>query len=354
MKILVVHREAELYERLKDFSTNSDKDYFRDLEIEYAQDTNAKRYGNFESYVQKMEREGPEWIEPDREVLDKIVDADILLTEWGGISSQVIQAGKRLKLIATIRSGYENINADYAGKLGIPVSVAPSRLANAVADMTVALMLSECRGILRRNLRSNGGAWVEEKYNDESHSALCSLKIGLVGYGGIAREVAKRLVKGFGAEVFAYETIASPEVLEADGVVPVTLEELCRICDIVSLHARLVSETEKMFGKEQFAMMKPNAIFINTARAGLMDEEALIEALQSGKIRGAGLDVYATEPLPADSPLLGMDNVTLMPHSAGITRDIIKNSLKIICAELERFLKGEELQFVINRQEGNN
>ena len=349
MKILVVHRETELYERLKQLCENSEKKYFRDLKIVYARDTNAKRYGNFESYVQKMEKEGPEWIEPDQEVLDKIADADILLTEWGGISSRVIQAGKKLKLIATIRSGCENINTEYAKERGIPVSISPSRLANAVADMTIALMLSECRGILRRNLRSNHGEWVEEKYNDESHSALCNLRIGLVGYGGIAREVAKRLVKGFGSEVVAYETITPYEVLREDGVAPVSLEELCKTCDIVSLHARLVPETEKMFGKDQFALMKSNAIFINTARAGLMDEEALIEALQSGRIRGAGLDVYAQEPLPPDSPLLQMDNVTLMPHSAGITRDIIKNSLKIISTELERFLRGEELKFTVNR-----
>lgn len=102
-----------------------------------------------------------------------------------------------------------------------------------------------------------------------------------------------------------------------------------------------------MFGKAQFDLMKPNAIFINTARAGLVDEEALIDALQSGKIRGAGLDVYSVEPLPLDSPLLQMDNVTLMPHSAGITNDIIQNSLKIITVEIERFLTGEKLAFLV-------
>jgi len=130
-------------------------------------------------------------------------------------------------------------------------------------------------------------------------------------------------------------------------VTPVDYDELCRNCDIISLHARLVPETEKMFGKHQFDLMKPNAIFINTARAGLMDEEALVEALQSGHIRGAGLDVYTVEPLPLDSPLLKMDNVTLMPHSAGITNDIIKNSLKIINTEIERFLNGEKLKFTV-------
>ena len=348
MKLLVIHRRRELYERFCEFCEKSEHPYFRDLIVDYAQDTNIRRLcDNFESYVQRMEHEGPEWTVPDEEVLEKIQDADIVLTEWGAISSKVIAAAKKLKMIATIRSGCENINVEYARSRGISVSISPSRLANSVADMTVALMLSECRGLLRRNLRYNAGVWVEEKYNDCSHAAMCNLKIGLVGYGGIARAVARRLVKGFGCEVVAYETITPRDVILSDGVTPLDYEELCRSCDIISIHARLVPETEKMFGKAQFDLMKPNAIFINTARAGLVDEEALIDALQSGKIRGAGLDVYSVEPLPLDSPLLQMDNVTLMPHSAGITNDIIQNSLKIITVEIERFLTGEKLAFLV-------
>ena len=348
MKLLVIHRREELYERVKDFCEKSEKRCFNTLKIEYAKDTNAVRLcDNFEAYVQKMEKEGPEWAIPDAEVLEKAADADIILTEWGAISSKVIEAGKNLKMIATIRSGCENINVDYARAKGVVVSISPSRLANPVADMTIALMLSECRGILRRNLRSTHGVWVEEKYDDDSHASLCNLKIGLVGYGGIARAVARRLVQGFGCEVVAYEQITPEAVIVSDGVTPVPYEELCKTCDIISLHARLVPETEKMFGRKQFDLMKPNAIFINTARAGLMDEEALIEALESGKIRGAGLDVYTVEPLPLTSRLLQMDNVTLMPHSAGITRDIVKNSIKIILPEIERFLKGEKLKLTV-------
>ncbi len=348
MKVLVIHRRAELYERFRTFCEESEKTYFSNLEIDYAKDTNIIRLcDNFESYVQRMEHEGPEWTVPDQEVLEKIVDADIVLTEWGAISSKVIERGKKLKLIATIRSGCENINVKFAHSRNIAVSISPSRLANVVADMTVALMLSECRGILRRNLRYNHGVWVEEKYNDVSHAALSSLKIGLVGYGGIARTVAKRLVQGFGCDVMAYEKITPEAIIRGDGVKPVDYDTLCRTADIISIHARLVPETEKMFGKHQFDLMKPNAIFINTARAGLVDEEALIEALESKKIRGAGLDVYSVEPLPLESPLLRMDNVTLMPHSAGITNDIIINSLKIITQEVERFLTGEALQFIV-------
>lgn len=329
MKVLVVHRADKLYQEFSGYCEKSTDHVFRNLIVEYAKDTNAARYGNFEKYVQRMEKDGPEWAQPDEEVLEKAADADIILTEWGAINSKVIDAGKKLKLIITIRSSVENISADYASEKGIKVVYCPSRLAEVVSDMTIAMMLSECRGIVRRNLIATGGQWIEEKYNDESHGALCNLKIGLLGYGGIAKAVARRLIHGFGCEqVSAFDSFVSEEDMKADGVKKSSLEEICRTCDIISLHLRYVPETENIIGVQQFDMMKPNAILINTARAGLVDENALIDALQKGKIRGAGLDVYKVEPLPLDSPLLKMDNVTLMPHSAGITNDLIKNSVK--------------------------
>lgn len=345
MKVLIIDRFRELADEFEKFCRNSDLEIFQNLQVDYAKDTNVYRMNTFEEYVQRMEKEGPEWITPDDEVLEKIKDADIVLIQWGAVSSEIIDAAKKLKFIATIRSGCENINFQYAKQKGISVSFAPSRLAEVVADMTVALTLSECRGIVRRNLIANKGQWIEEKYNDASHAALSNLVVGIIGYGGIARTVAKRFVKGFGSRVIAYEKITPPEVLKEDGVETAELSELLKTADIITMHARLCKETEHMIGAREFAMMKPNAVFINTARAGLVDEQALIHALQTGQIRGAGLDVYEKEPLPLDSPLLTMDNVTLMPHSAGITNDILTNSLKIIVTEFERFLKGEELKF---------
>lgn len=351
MKLLIIHQRSELYEKMSAFCRASDKPWFRDLEIDYYRDTNAAMAENYEAYVQRTEQNGPEWIEPDPIFLEKIADADIVMTEWGGISKRVIDAAKQLKLIVTIRSAPENIEVEYANARGIQVSISPSRLANAVADMTVGMMISETRGLLRRNLVYNKGEWVREKYDDASHSTLSNLKIGLVGYGGIARVVSRRLVQGFGCEVAAYETITPEAILREDGVTPVDLETLCRTCDIISMHARHVEgQNDNMITREHFRMMKPNAIFINTARAGLVDEEALIEALQKGWIRGAGLDVYSVEPISKDSPLLKMDNVTLMPHSAGATGDIIQNSLKIINTELERFMLGQELKFSVSRR----
>lgn len=349
MKLLILHQRSELYERMLDYCRESADPCFHELEIEYFADRNYDIVNNYETYVQTNEHQGPEWVEPDPEFLERVATADILMVEWGAVNRKVIDAGKNLKLICTVRSAPENIDVEYACSKGIKVSICPSRLGNAVADMVVAMMLSECRGLLRRNLVYTKGQWVLEKYNDDSHAVLGNLKVGLVGYGGIARIVAKRLIHGFDCEVYAYEKITSPEVIAADGVKQVDLDTLCRTCDVISMHARLVPETENMFGREQFALMKPNAIFINTARAGLVDQDAMIDALVNHKIRGAGLDVYPVEPLPEDYPLLKLDNVTLMPHSAGASGDIIKNSVKIISAELRRFLTGQALECSVTK-----
>lgn len=340
MKVLVIHREDKLYHEFRRYCEKSENPIFHELELDYAKDTNAARYGNFEGYVQKMEKEGPQWTTPDEEVCRKVQDADVILTEWGAISSKVMDAGKKLKLIVTIRSSCDNINVEYAKEKGIQVVFCPSRLADVVADMTIGLILSECRGIVRRNLVSTKGIWTEaDKYNDESHSAICNLTVGLVGYGGIGRTVSKRLIAGFGCDrVLAYDKYIPEQVIRDDGVLPASLDEICRECDVISLHLRSTPETENIIDRRRLQSMRPNAILINTARSGLVEEEALIEALQKGWIRGAGLDVYWREPLPEDSPLLKMDNVTLMPHSAGITNDLIKNSVKLAVKIMEPLL----------------
>ena len=320
------------------------------LEYDYAIDTNLRNYPGPEAeYILRFETNGPEgWIFPDKEVLEKVADADILILHMSGVTEELIKAGKNLKLIYTMRSGTENINMEAAAKRGIPVCNTPSRLANPVADMTIAHMLCECRGIVRGNLRHTEGKWnTYDVYQDKCNAALCNLTIGLYGYGGIGRAIAKRLVYGFGSKVIAYDPYCPAELMSKDGVVAVDRETLLKESDIVSMLARLTPETKNIFGAEEFAMMKPSAIFINTARAGLVDEQALINALQTKQIRGAGLDVYWEEPMPLDHPLLKMDNVTLTPHRAGVTNDIVPNTLGIMMNELKRFAAGEELQFRI-------
>ena len=322
---------------------------FPELELEYVTDTNHMRMANPKEYNLRMEKEGPEgWITPDPEFMEKIGDADILFTSFCGVTEEMLKAGKNLKLVFLMRSGWENCNVAAAHRLGIPVCNTPSRLAEPVADLTVAMMIAECRGILRGNRSILQGEWIQNDiYNDTTNAALCNLRVGLYGYGGIGRAIAKRLTKGFGAEVVAYDTFCTPEAMEQDGVKPVSLDELVSTSDIVSIHLRLVEATKNIINADFFAKMKPTAIFVNTARAGLVDQQALLVALQTKKIRGACLDVFWDEPVPKDSPFLKMDNLTLTPHRAGITTDIVPNTLNLMMQDLQRFFRQEPLQFLV-------
>lgn len=344
-KILVL---AEFFDK-SDFWTDPEyhemiSSFGDDVEFDFAQDLNPKQFDDISKYVLYMETNGPEWITPSPEVLEKVADADVLLVGMSGVSSKIIDAGKNLKFIGAMRSGFENVNKAYAESKGITVRNCPGRLANPVADMTLAMMISETRGILRGNLVTNHGQWHKmDIYDDTTNRPMSSLKVGLVGYGMIGRKLAARL-RACESEVLAYDPYTPQSVFDGDGVKKYeTLEEMIPKCDIICMMARLTEDTRGMFGKQQFALMKPTAIFCNTARAGLVDEASLVEALETKKIRGACLDTYSQEPLPEDHPLLRMNNVTLMPHRAGVTPGMGQQSMKMMFKTLRNFLNGEKV-----------
>ena len=322
-----------------------------DLELDFARDTNLEKWEIPAEYILKIETQGPEgWIIPDKEVIEKIETADILFVHASGVTKAMLEQGKHLKAIFCLRSGVEGINLKAAREMDITVCNCPSRLAEPVSDMVIAFMICECRGIVRGNLIATQGVWRQQDvYQDRTNAPLCNLVIGIIGYGGIGRILARKLVKGFGSKVLAVDPFCTKEDMEKEGVIWCeTLEELLEKSDIVSMQARLTDDTRNMVGEKEFKRMKPTALFINTARAGLVDESALIKALQEGVIRGAGLDVYSQEPLPPDHPFLKMDNVTLMPHRAGVTSTIVMNSLRLLLPEVERFINGEKLLFQVN------
>lgn len=313
-----------------------------DAEFDFAQDTNPKQFDDLSKYVLYMETNGPEWVTPDAEVLEKVVDADVLLVGMSGVSSKIIDAGKKLKFIGAMRSGFENVNKEYAESKGIVVRNCPGRLADPVADMTIAMIISETRGILRGNLVTNHGRWNKmDIYDDTTNRPMSCLKVGLVGFGMIGQKIAARL-NACDTEVYGYDLYTSESIFAANHVKKFdSLEEMIPLCDVICMMARLTEQTRGMFGAKEFALMKPTAIFCNTARAGLVDEEEMVKALEEKRIRGACLDTYATEPLPLDHPLLKMNNVTLMPHRAGVTPGIGQFSMRMMFKTLRKFLDGE-------------
>jgi phosphoglycerate dehydrogenase-like enzyme len=229
------------------------------------------------------------------------------------VSSLVLEAGP-LRVVVKYGSGMDNIDVPAAEELGVRVSSTPGANARSVAELAVGLLLSLARNVVvhDRSIRA-------ESWSRIMGIELAGKRLGIVGYGAIGREVA-RIAQGLDMEVVAHD----PLVDDAD-VPLVPLSELYATCDAVSLHVPLTAETRGMVGAEELAAMKPTAFLLNTARGGLVDEEALAEALRTGRLGGAALDGFAEEPL-GDSPLRGLDNVVLSPHAGAATLDAVRRT----------------------------
>ena len=233
------------------------------------------------------------------------------------------------------------MNLDLCRERGVAVYNAEGRNSTAVADLVVALMLCEMRNIARAHGALVQGKWVKMFPNIMMNRDMCRCTVGIIGVGKIGTMVAARL-KGFGCRILGCDIFLSPEEIEKRGCEPVSKEELLRQSDFITIHMRHEAGQPPLIGEAELALMKKNAILVNCARAGLVDTAALVEALRAHRIGGAAIDVFDEEPLPPDSPLLTLDNVTLTPHIAGTTVDAFANSVEIMLRQLSRVLAGEE------------
>ncbi|MFD1032545.1 C-terminal binding protein [Metaplanococcus flavidus] len=247
------------------------------------------------------------------DVIAACKDADALINQYAPISRKVIEQLDNCKVISRYGVGFNTIDVDAATEKGIIVGNVTDYCLDEVSNHAMALLLSLARKVTLLNNAVKNGKW-DFKVAVPIYR-LQGKTLGLVGFGNIPQTVARK-AKAFDLNVIAYDPFVAPEVAAAQGVELVTLEELCKRSDYLSVHVPLNAHTEKMISRKEFAMMKKEAFIINTARGPIIDEQALIEALQAGEIAGAGLDVLETEPIAADNPLLDMDNVILNPHSA--------------------------------------
>jgi D-3-phosphoglycerate dehydrogenase / 2-oxoglutarate reductase len=229
------------------------------------------------------------------------------------VTGQVLEAGP-LRVVVKYGSGMDNIDVRAAEELGIRVSSTPGANARSVAELAVGLLLSLARNVVVHDRSIRDASW-----RRITGIELAGKRLGIVGYGAIGREVA-RIAHGLDMEVVAHD----PLIDDAD-VPLVPLEELYATCDAVSLHLPLTAETRGLVGAEELAAMKPTAFLLNTARGGLVDEEALAEALRAGLLGGAALDGFVEEPL-GDSLLRGLDNVVLSPHAGAATLDAVRRT----------------------------
>ena len=262
-----------------------------------------------------------------------------LLTAFEKVPRAVIEAAPKLRALSKYGVGIEAIDLDAATERGIPVTNTPGANSLGVAEHTVALMLALVRQVpqLDRLVRAN-------RWNDARRVIGGDLEgstLALVGFGNIGQLVCRRVL-GMGMRVLAYDPFLGDDVVAAAGAKRIEkLGDLLAQADVVSLHMTVTAQTRKMFNTELFSQMKPGALLINTARAALVDQEALIAALRERRLGGAALDVMEPEPLGPGSPLLEFDNVIITPHHAGTTVRTRERTLKQAAANLVRMLNGE-------------
>lgn len=239
--------------------------------------------------------------------VDVVSDADFLLVATTKVTAEILDVAVKLKHIQHQGVGYNNIDLDVARAKGVTVGLTPEGTSISVAEHVFLLILSLYRKVFEARQSLREGKWLQWELRPGSFD-LVGKTVGIVGLGRIGRELSKRLI-AFGCEVMYSDAVRVPEVEElALGVEYADLDDLLERSDIVSLHVPLLPETRNMIDKDALEKMKESAILINAARGGLVDEMALAEALNSGQIAGAGLDVFEDEPPPKDHPLLFMDN----------------------------------------------
>jgi D-3-phosphoglycerate dehydrogenase len=266
-------------------------------------------------------------------------EADAILVTYARLPGDLLRQLTRCKAIGRFGLGVDNIDVPAAAALGITVTYVPDYCMHEVSDHAMALLLALARKIPLSNKLVQAGRW--EMPAVVPIHRLAGRVLGLVGFGNIPRALAPK-AKAFGLRVVTHDPYVSQQALAAAGVESVSFDRLLEISDFVSIHAPLVPATRGLFNAEVFGKMKAGALLINTARGPLVDEDALVSALDSGRLGGAALDVVAVEPLPKDSRLIGRDNVILTPHTAFYSVEAL-NELQTKCAaDVARVLSGEK------------
>jgi D-3-phosphoglycerate dehydrogenase / 2-oxoglutarate reductase len=275
----------------------------------------------------------------EADILDVARDADAVIVCYAKLTGDLLRQLTRCKVIGRTGLGVDNIDLPAAKEKGITVTYVPDYCLHEVSDHAVALLLALARKIPFANNLVQSGRW--ELAPIVPIRRLVGQTLGLVGFGNIPRLVAPK-AQAFGLKVVTYDPYVAPEALKAANVEGVSFDRLCEISDFVSVHAPLLPATRGILNADAFAKMKKGVFIINTARGPLIDEPALIAALDSGKVGGAALDVVAVEPLAKDSPLIGRDNVILTPHTAFYSVEALTELQSKAATDVARVLAGEK------------
>ncbi len=266
------------------------------------------------------------------------------------VDRSFLEECSHIDIISQFGVGYDNIDVEAAGELGIPVCNTPDVLSDATADVAFALMINVSRKMFWLHKSIARGEW---KYFRPGYGLGIELRgktLGIFGLGRIGTEMAKRCKGAFGMEVIYHNRNRKAEAEKELGARYVSFEELLLHSDILSVHANLTNETEGIFDMNAFRKMKSSAIFINTARGLMHDENDLATALQKGIIWGAGLDVTNPEPMESDNPLLEMENVAVLPHIGSATTETRNRMSELAASAIVSYYRGERIDNIVNPQ----
>jgi phosphoglycerate dehydrogenase-like enzyme len=280
-------------------------------------------------------------------VPDALGEADYLMGFIGRLPPGVLGDASRLRLVQLMSVGYDTFDLQGARAAGVPVAVNGGANAIAVAEHAVMLMLATLKRLVELNSAVHGGQWRSGPTGEERLYELWHSTVGIVGLGRIGRQVARRL-QGWEATLRYFDPVRLPAAEEqALGVEYRPLEQLLAESDMVTIHVPLSDQTRHLIDARALSLMKPSAVLVNTSRGGLVDEAALAEALRTGGILGAGLDVLSAEPPPADHPLLPLPDAVLTPHVAGPTWQSWPRRFTNCFANIDRVNRGDAPQWVV-------
>jgi len=281
----------------------------------------------------------------EQAIVDRIAGAEIVINIRSSsmFTENLFQQCPRMRLLSLWGTGIDNVDLPAAARHGVTVTNTPGVSAPSIAEHSLALMLAVARQLPRIDAATRRGDWPRG-----SVIQLHGKTLGVIGLGAIGRRFAA-LGAAIGMRVIAWTLHPNPAL----GFDLVDKDELFRTSDVVSIHLRLAPETRGFIGSRELGMMKPAAILINTARGAIVDEAALVEALSTRRLGGAGLDVYETEPLPLGHPLTKLDNVVLTPHSGGVTPEALEAGLQLAVENVWNFLEGKAANVVAGPRPGS-
>jgi D-3-phosphoglycerate dehydrogenase / 2-oxoglutarate reductase len=287
-----------------------------------------------------------EQVRKEADLIRIVQGADVILNQYARLTAPVIDAMDRCKGIVRYGVGFEAVDLEAATRRGIVVCNVPDYGTDEVSDHAITLLLAIARKLVVLAQGVQNGFWSVETAKPVGR--LRGRRLGIIGLGRIGTLTARK-AQAFGIQVIAYDPYRAMHEFAERNVGRATLDELLQTSDYVSIHAPLSPETQYLIGERELGLMKPTAFLINTARGGLVDASALARALRSGQIAGAALDVFETEPIPLDHPLLGLENCLITPHAAWYSDEAAAALQRLAGEEAARILLGQPPRCPVNR-----